>query len=97
MNAVAYAGDSNMLQKMKDIREMQEKLTLKHFEIDQSKMSPGDTASGTSDRDDAQLTELIQALERLGSSIQSIHSKQSLRKPADKRVSLKSSHNDPIP
>lgn len=28
-----------MLQKMQEIREMQEKLTLKHFEIDQMRMS----------------------------------------------------------
>ena len=28
-----------MLQKMQEIREMQEKLTLKHFEIDQMRMN----------------------------------------------------------
>ena len=28
-----------MLQKMQEIREMQEKLTLKHFEIDQMRIS----------------------------------------------------------
>ncbi len=81
-----------MLQKMKDIREMQEKLTIKHFEIDQSKMAP-DTASNTAvgeDREDGQLTELTQALEKLGSTIQSLNSRQSSRKPKDsKRVSMK--------
>jgi len=39
-----------MLQKMTDIREMQERLTMKHFEIDQLKMVP-DTASNTSGTD----------------------------------------------
>lgn len=84
-----------MLQKMKDIREMQEKLTVKHFEMDQSKMAP-DTASGTAvgeDKEDSQLKELIQALEKLGSTIQSLHSRQPVRKSAmaasPKRVSLR--------
>ena len=33
------AGNSDMLQKMNGIREMQEKLTLKHFEIDQVRIN----------------------------------------------------------
>ncbi len=36
MNAV---GNSDMLMKMNEIREMQEKLTLKHFEIDQMRIT----------------------------------------------------------
>ena len=32
-------GNSDMLQKMNEIREMQEKLTLKHFEIDQVRIN----------------------------------------------------------
>ena len=32
-------GNSDMLQKMNEIRDMQEKLTLKHFEIDQMRIS----------------------------------------------------------
>lgn len=33
------SGNSDMLQKMNGIREMQEKLTLKHFEIDQVRIN----------------------------------------------------------
>lgn len=82
-----------MLQKMNDIREMQEKLTLKHFEIDQTKMAP-ETASGTAvgeDKEDEQLHELTQALEKLGSTIQSLHSDQPTKKrrEASRRVSMK--------
>lgn len=83
-----------MLQKMRDIREMQEKLTVKHFEIDQTKMAP-DTASGTAvgeDKEDGQFMELTKALEKLGSNIQSLHSKQPTRKSREssvKRVSMK--------
>ncbi len=83
-----------MLQKMKDIREMQEKLTMKHFEIDHIKMVP-DTASGTAiseDREEEnQLAELTKALEKLGSTIQSLHSDHSIKKSQDasvKRVSI---------
>ena len=89
-----------MLQKMKDIREMQEKLTIKHFEIDQSNMAT-DTASNTAvgeDREDGQLSELTHALQELGSSIQSLNSRQPSRKPArdPKKVSMKldSDHNE---
>lgn len=89
---MAFVENSDMLQKMKDIREMQEKLTVKHFEIDQSKMTP-ETASGTAiaeDTEDGQLKQLIQALEKLGSTIQSLHSKQPIRKDtSSKRVSLR--------
>ena len=82
-----------MLQKMKEIQELQEKLTVKHFEIDQSKGMP-DSASGTAmgeHKEDCQLMELTQALEKLGASIQSLHSKQSKKPvdPASKRVHLK--------
>ena len=79
-----------MVQKMNEIRKMQEELTVKHFEIDQSKMAP-ETASGTAIGEDSQLVELTKALEKLGSSIQSLHSKQPDKKPRDnsKRVSLK--------
>ena len=78
-----------MLQKMNDIRGMQERLTMKHFEIDQLKMSP-DTASGTGAVEDSYLIELTQALEKLGSTIQSIHSKDSVTKidRQSKRVTL---------
>ena len=74
-----------MLQKMKDIREMQERLTMKHFEIDQLKMVP-DTASNTGpsdDREDGQLLELTQALEKLGSTIQSLNSNDPLGRKAN--------------
>lgn len=83
-----------MLQKMREIREMQEKLTVKHFEIDQTKMAP-ETASGTAvgeDKEDGQLLELTQALEKLGSTIQSLHSKQPPRRRKEasaKKVSLR--------
>ncbi len=73
-----------MLHKMKDIREMQERLTMKHFEIDQLKME-ADSASSTGlsdDREDGQLMELTQALEKLGSTIQSLHSKESKKTDA---------------
>ena len=83
--------NSDMLQKMKNIREMQEKLTVKHFEIDQSKMTP-ETASGTAigeDTEEGQLQQLIQSLEKLGSTIQSLHSKQPARKDTSRRVSMK--------
>lgn len=90
-----------MLQKMTEIREMQEKLTLKHFEIDQSKMAP-ETASGTAmgeDKEDEQLLELTRALEKLGSNIQSLLSKQPARKPGEKstkRVSMKFNPDEQI-
>ena len=79
-----------MLQKMSEIREMQEKLTLKHFEIDQMKVDP-DTGSAGEAASDASLMELTQGLEKLGTAIQSLHSDSSLlrghsRKP--KSVSL---------
>lgn len=84
-----------MLQKMKDIREMQERLTMKHFEIDQLKMVP-DTASNTGlsdDREDGQLMELTHSLEQLGSTIQSLHSKKPMGKKSDvghsRKVTLK--------
>ena len=86
-----------MLQKMNDIREMQEKLTLKHFEIDQMKISQESSSGSRSnceEKEDASLTELTQGLEKLGAAIQSLHSDNSLihargaRKPA-KRVSLR--------
>ena len=82
-----------MLQKMKDIREMQEKLTLKHFEIDQTRMAP-ETASGTAmgeDKENSQLMELTQSLEKLGSTIQSLHSKHPSQRDeaSTKRVSMK--------
>lgn len=73
---------------------MQEKLTVKHFEIDQLKMA-SDTASGTTvgeEGQDSQLNELTHDLEKLGSTIQSLHSERPTRKPKDssaKRVSLK--------
>lgn len=90
-----------MLQKMTYIREMQEKLTLKHFEIDQTKMA-SDTASGTAmgeDQEDDQLHELTQALEKLGSTIQSLHSKQPTRKRKEasaKRVSMKATLEEQV-
>lgn len=91
-----------MLQKMNDIREMQEKLTLKHFEIDQMKINQessgggptGGSRSNCEEKEDASLTELTQGLEKLGAAIQSLHSDNSLihargdRKPV-KRVSLR--------
>ena len=86
-----------MLQKMKDIREMQEKLTLKHFEIDQAKMS-NETASTTAvgeDDEDTHLMELTDALEKLGSTIQSLHSENLTRNPKQstiKKVSLWPDH-----
>lgn len=96
-DSLTPTGNSDMLQKMKDIREMQEKLTIKHFEIDQSKMVP-DTASNTAvgeDREDSQLSELTQALEKLGSTIQSLNSRQPHRKPRDsKKVSMKLEQED---
>lgn len=94
--------NSDMLQKMKDIREMQEKLTLKHFEIDQMKINEdsggppvGSSHSACEEKDDASLKELTQGLEKLGTAIQSLHSDYSLihvqdeRKPS-RRVYLKS-------
>ena len=39
-------GNSDMLQRMNEIREMQEKLTLKHFEIDQVKVAQESSSSG---------------------------------------------------
>ena len=88
-----------MLQKMKDIREMQEKLTVKHFEIDQSKMAP-ETASGTAvgeEKEDEQLLELTQALQKLGSNIQSLHSKEPAKRDVGgKRVSMKINVEDQV-
>ena len=83
-----HAGDSDMLQKMNDIREMQEKLTLKHFEIDQMKVDPDSKGEGS----DGSLIGLTQGLEKLGAAIQSLHSDNTLlrghnTKPA-KTVSL---------
>jgi hypothetical protein len=82
-----------MLQKMMDIREMQEKLTVKHFEMDQAKITP-ETASGTTmgeDKEDDQLHELTMALEKLGSTIQSLNSNQPRKRKdlSGKRVSMK--------
>ena len=95
-------GSSDMLQKMKDIREMQERLTTKHFEIDQLKMGP-DSASNTGlsdDQEDRQLMELTQALEKLGSTIQSLHSKDSHKKPdatgQTKKVTVKENVGDEL-
>lgn len=65
-----------MLQKMNEIREMQEKLTLKHFEIDQIKIDPEVGSKG--ETDDSSLIELTQGLEKLGDAIQSLHSDNTL-------------------
>ncbi len=83
-----HPGDSDMLQKMNEIREMQEKLTLKHFEIDQMKSDPDGKGEGS----DGSLIDLTQGLEKLGAAIQSLHSDNTLlrghnTKPA-KTVSL---------
>eukprot|EP00731_Ephydatia_muelleri_P032150 Em0023g657a len=62
-----------MLQKMNGIREMQEKLTLKHFEIDQVRINQERKVSATEEvKDDLSLHELTQALEALGNEIQSL-------------------------
>lgn len=71
---------------------------MKHFEIDQLKMTP-DTASGTGlDREDIHLRELTQALEKLGSTIQSLHSKESNTKKAEeghsRKVTLKANFGE---
>ncbi|KAL5457491.1 hypothetical protein EMCRGX_G034757, partial [Ephydatia muelleri] len=63
-------GNSDMLQKMNGIREMQEKLTLKHFEIDQVRINQERKVSATEEvKDDLSLHELTQALEALGNEI----------------------------
>ena len=79
-----------MLQRMNEIREMQEKLTLKHFEIDQVKVAQESSSSASSaataqhsgeeksEEDDASLFELTQQLEKLGVAIQNLHSSESL-------------------
>lgn len=79
-----------MLQRMNEIREMQEKLTLKHFEIDQVKVAQesSNTASSAStaqpsgeqksEEDDTSLFELTQQLEKLGVAIQNLHSSETL-------------------
>lgn len=79
-----------MLQRMNEIREMQEKLTLKHFEIDQIKVAQESSSSASSaataqpgdkdksEEDDTSLFELTQQLERLGTAIQNLHSSESL-------------------
>ncbi len=63
-----------MLQKMNVIRERQEKLTLKHFEIDQIKVDPDSKEEGG----DESLIELTQGLEKLGTAIQNLHSDNTL-------------------
>jgi hypothetical protein len=63
-------GNSDTLQKLNEIRQMQEHLTLRHFEIDQMRLGQDDT------KDEASLHELTQTLEKLGSAIQSLHSGQ---------------------
>ena len=76
-----------MLQQMNNIREMQDQLTLKHFEIDQMRTSQesiggaGSSGQTGEERNDASLMELTRALERLGSAIQSLHSSDSLTRP----------------
>lgn len=80
-----------MLQRMNEIREMQEKLTLKHFEIDQVKVAQESSSSSASsaataqpsgeeksEEDDTSLFELTQQLEKLGVAIQNLHSSESL-------------------
>ena len=75
-----------MLQKMNEIRGMQEKLTLKHFQIDQMRGSSGDapttttttsssssSGGGGGDKNEASLQELTHALQKLGTAIQSLH------------------------
>lgn len=64
-----------MLQKMNVIRERQEKLTLKHFEIDQIKVDPDSKEEGG---EGESLIELTQGLEKLGTAIQSLHSDNTL-------------------
>ncbi len=82
-------GNSDMLQRMNEIREMQEKLTLKHFEIDQVKVAQESSSSAASaataqpsgeekSEDDTSLFELTQQLEKLGVAIQNLHSSESL-------------------
>ncbi len=89
-----FLGDSDMLQKMNVIRERQEKLTLKHFEIDQIKVDPDNKKEGSEDS----LIELTQGLEKLGTAIQNLHSDNTLLrghnvKPT-KTVSLKPMSGD---
>ena len=81
-----------MLQRMNEIREMQEKLTLKHFEIDQIKVAQESSSSSAStsaataqpsgeeknEEDDTSLLELTQQLEKLGTAIQNLHSSETL-------------------
>lgn len=96
-------GNSNMLQQMNDIREMQDKLTLKHFEIDQMRISK-ETSGSTSgaaveESSDASLMELTKALEKLGSAIQSLHSADSLKRPdshmrTGKKVQVRTDQED---
>lgn len=90
----SISGNSDMLQRMNEIRAMQEKLTLKHFEIDQIKVAQESSSSGSGtstsaataqpsgeekgDEDDASLLELTQQLEKLGTAIQNLHSSESL-------------------
>lgn len=99
-STIMQTGNSDMIQKMNNIRDMQERLTMKHFEIDQLKMT-SDTASGTGlveDQEDTYLIELTQALEKLGSTIQSLHSKDSMTKKSgeghSKKVTLKANFGE---
>ena len=80
-----------MLQRMNEIRVMQEKLTLKHFEIDQVKVAQESSSTASAraataqpsgeekgEEEDASLIELTQQLEKLGTAIQNLHSSESL-------------------
>ncbi|XP_011406848.1 PREDICTED: coiled-coil domain-containing protein 28B-like isoform X2 [Amphimedon queenslandica] len=65
-------GNSDTLSKLTKIRKMQEDLTLRHFEIDQMRISQEN--SGKDYQVEASLNELTQTLEKLGNEIQSLHS-----------------------
>uniref|UniRef100_A0A1X7V452 Uncharacterized protein n=1 Tax=Amphimedon queenslandica TaxID=400682 RepID=A0A1X7V452_AMPQE len=64
--------NSDTLSKLTKIRKMQEDLTLRHFEIDQMRISQEN--SGKDYQVEASLNELTQTLEKLGNEIQSLHS-----------------------
>ena len=98
-----------MLQRMNEIRVMQEQLTLKHFEIDQVKVAQESsstsasaaTAQPSGQEEDASLIELTQQLEKLGTAIQNLHSSESLSsvragasKKDKKQVSYKPEQED---